>query len=290
MSVQTVADRYEVERRLGGGGMAIVYLARDRELGRPVALKVLADTLADDAQIRQRFVREARLAARLSHPNVVRVYDAGEEGGRPYIVMECVDGESVAELLRREGAQAPDRVADLGVIGSIPLDEFSPDAAAAARWTETVLTDYSRSYLESLRPAAKLDGAELYHASPRDPVWDYVLSEPVARESLEITEAPVVMVGHSHVPLAMILENGRANGGLAPGGHEADLSRGRWLLNPGSVGQPRDNDARAAYLILDLDEHRASFIRVTYPVERTQAEIRERGLPETLAQRLALGL
>jgi len=114
VSVRTVADRYEVERTLGGGGMAIVYLARDRELGRPVALKVLAETLADDAQIRQRFVREARLAARLSHPNVVRVYDAGEEGGRPYIVMECVDGESVAELLRREGAQASDRVAELG--------------------------------------------------------------------------------------------------------------------------------------------------------------------------------
>ena len=83
MSVQTVADRYEVERMLGGGGMAIVYLARDRELGRPVALKVLAETLADDPEIRQRFVREARLAARLSHPNVVRVYDAGEEDGRP---------------------------------------------------------------------------------------------------------------------------------------------------------------------------------------------------------------
>jgi serine/threonine protein kinase len=114
LSVQTVADRYEVERTLGGGGMAVVYLARDRELGRPVALKVLAETLADDAEIRQRFVREARLAARLSHPNVVRVYDAGEEGGRPYIVMECVDGESLAELLRREGALVPDRVADLG--------------------------------------------------------------------------------------------------------------------------------------------------------------------------------
>jgi len=114
VTVQTVADRYEVERTLGGGGMAIVYLAHDRELGRPVAVKVLAETLADDAEIRQRFVREARLAARLSHPNVVRVYDAGEEGGRPYIVMECVDGESVAELLRREGAQGPDRVADLG--------------------------------------------------------------------------------------------------------------------------------------------------------------------------------
>jgi predicted phosphodiesterase len=179
---------------------------------------------------------------------------------------------------------------DLGVIGAIPLDEFSPDAATAARWTEGVLSEYSRSYLESLQPQAEVEGAELYHASPRDPVWDYVLSEPVARESLEMTEAPVVMVGHSHVPLAMVLENGRANGGLAPGGHEADLTKGRWLLNPGSVGQPRDNDPRAAYLVFDQDERRAAYRRIAYAVERTQAEIRERGLPETLAQRLALGL
>ena len=179
---------------------------------------------------------------------------------------------------------------DLGVLGTIPLDEFSPDAASAARWTETVLTEYSRAYLESLRPEAKVDDAELFHASPRDPVWDYVLSEPVARESLELTEAPVVMVGHSHVPLAMVLENGRAKGGLAPAGHEVDLAQGRWLLNPGSVGQPRDNDPRAAYVVLDQDERRAYFRRIAYPVERTQAEIRERGLPETLAQRLALGL
>jgi predicted phosphodiesterase len=179
---------------------------------------------------------------------------------------------------------------DLGVLGTIPLDEFSPDAASAARWTETVLTEYSRAYLESLRPEAKVDDAELFHASPRDPVWDYVLSEPVARESLELTEAPVVMVGHSHVPLAMVLENGRAKGGLAAGGHEVDLARGRWLLNPGSVGQPRDNDPRAAYVVLDQGERRAYFRRIAYPVERTQAEIRERGLPDTLAQRLALGL
>jgi predicted phosphodiesterase len=179
---------------------------------------------------------------------------------------------------------------DLGVIGSIPLDEFSPDAAVAARWTENVLSDSSRSYLESLAPQAEVAGVELYHASPRDPVWDYVLSEPVARESLEITHAAVVMVGHSHVPLAMILENGRANGGLAPGGHEVDLARGRWLLNPGSVGQPRDNDPRAAYVLLDLDARRAQFRRVEYEVEKTQAAILERGLPEMLAQRLALGL
>jgi serine/threonine-protein kinase len=114
LSAQIVAGRYEVERTLGGGGMAVVYLARDGELGRPVALKVLAENLADDAELRHRFVREARLAARLSHPNVVRVYDAGEEDGRPYIVMECVEGESLAELLRREGRLDPDRVAELG--------------------------------------------------------------------------------------------------------------------------------------------------------------------------------
>jgi serine/threonine-protein kinase len=115
LSVQTVAGRYEVEKTLGGGGMAVVYLARDGELGRPVAVKVLADNLAGDAELRERFVREGRLAARLSHPNVVRVYDAGEEDGRPFIVMECVEGESLAETVRREGRLEPDRVAELGV-------------------------------------------------------------------------------------------------------------------------------------------------------------------------------
>jgi serine/threonine protein kinase len=87
LTVETIADgRYRVEGTIGHGGMAVVYLARDIELGRPVALKVLAQNLADDADLRARFVREARLAARLSHPNVVQVYDAGEEDGVPFIV------------------------------------------------------------------------------------------------------------------------------------------------------------------------------------------------------------
>jgi eukaryotic-like serine/threonine-protein kinase len=115
LSVQSVGGRYEVEKTLGGGGMAVVYLARDGELGRPVAVKVLAENLADDPELRERFVREARLAARLSHPNVVRVYDAGEEAGRPYIVMECVEGESLAETARREGRLDPARVVELAL-------------------------------------------------------------------------------------------------------------------------------------------------------------------------------
>jgi eukaryotic-like serine/threonine-protein kinase len=102
LSVDTIArGRYRIEDTLGHGGMAVVYVAEDAELGRPVAVKVLAEQFAADDEFRRRFVREARLAARLSHPNVVHVYDAGEEDGRPFIVMELVPGETVADLLAR---------------------------------------------------------------------------------------------------------------------------------------------------------------------------------------------
>jgi serine/threonine protein kinase len=95
--------RYRLERPLGHGGMASVYLARDSELGRPVAVKLLAENAAGDDGLRERFVREARLAARLSHPNVVSVFDAGEDEGRPYIVMEHVEGETLSEVIGRRG-------------------------------------------------------------------------------------------------------------------------------------------------------------------------------------------
>jgi len=101
-----LAGRYRVERVLGEGGMARVDLARDVELDRLVAVKVLADHLADDPELRARFVREGRLAARLSHPHVVGVLNAGEEDGRPYIVMEYVDGGTLADVIRRDGALA----------------------------------------------------------------------------------------------------------------------------------------------------------------------------------------
>jgi diadenosine tetraphosphatase ApaH/serine/threonine PP2A family protein phosphatase len=178
---------------------------------------------------------------------------------------------------------------DLGVLGSLSIDDFSLEAAYSAQWTRTVLSDASRAYLEGLPSQAQVDGAELFHASPRDPVWEYILSVEAALDALDLTEAPVVLVGHSHVALAIQLDGGSLEGGLAPEGFEADLSRGRWLLNPGSVGQPRDGDPRAAYLLLDFEARRAWFRRVPYPVERTQAEIRERKLPDVLAERLARG-
>jgi eukaryotic-like serine/threonine-protein kinase len=106
-----IGTRYRIQRELGHGGMATVYLAHDEELGRPVAVKVLADHLADDEAFRARFLREARLAGQLSHPNLVRVYDAGEADGRPFIVMEYVPGRSLADV----GRLPVNRVVDLGV-------------------------------------------------------------------------------------------------------------------------------------------------------------------------------
>jgi eukaryotic-like serine/threonine-protein kinase len=116
MSVQALAGgRYRVEDVLGRGGMASVYLARDEELERPVAVKVLAEHLADQPEFHDRFLREARLAAQLSHPNVVQVFDVGEENGSPFIVMECVEGSTLAQELKERGPLEPDEVVDLAL-------------------------------------------------------------------------------------------------------------------------------------------------------------------------------
>jgi predicted phosphodiesterase len=179
---------------------------------------------------------------------------------------------------------------DLAVLGTIDVGEFSGDAAAAALWTRQALGEEQAAWLRTLEPQAVLPGVELFHGSPRDAVWDYVLSEQVALISILETEAPILLVGHSHVALALGWDGEALTGGLAPAGTDVDLTARRWLLNPGSVGQPRDGDARAAWLLIDIDAGRAAFRRVPYPIEETQAEIRERGLPDALANRLAHGV
>jgi diadenosine tetraphosphatase ApaH/serine/threonine PP2A family protein phosphatase len=178
---------------------------------------------------------------------------------------------------------------DLVALGTLDVEDFNEEAAAAALWTRGELDDRWRSFLSGLETSASTDGAQLFHASARDPVWEYVLTAEAAYFSLLATEAPLVLVGHSHVALAIGLDDTELHGGLAPADTEIQLEK-RWLLNPGSVGQPRDGDPRAAWLELDTDEKLARFHRVAYPIERTQAEIRERGLPETLAARLAHGV
>jgi predicted phosphodiesterase len=180
---------------------------------------------------------------------------------------------------------------DLGVLGRLDLEDFSFDAAASARWTTEVLEAGAREYLESHEPQAVEGDFGLYHASARDPVWEYVLTPFAALASFAASDTRILLVGHSHVALAFKLAEQRLETTIAPGGTELDLSgEGRWILNPGAVGQPRDGDARAAYLLIDEEKERADYRRVGYPVERTQEEIRAEGLPQPLADRLAHGL
>jgi len=200
-----------------------------------------------------------------------------------------------AALLRERATVCLAGNHDLVVLGKIPMTAFADDAATAAVWTQRTLDDDARAFLEKLEPLATVPGAELFHGSPRDPVWDYVLSENAARQSFAATTEPLVLVGHSHVALELSSDGLRLQGGTADAGTQLDLGGPRRLLNPGSVGQPRDGDPRAAWLEInkaEIDNERgwATFRRTTYPVELTQAEMRGQGLPEILAERLAHGV
>ena len=197
---------------------------------------------------------------------------------------ECVD------LVRERSTLSLCGNHDLAVIGTIDVGDFTGDAGAAARWTAGVLGEPQAAWLRELSPSAEREGFELFHGSPRDPVWDYVLNEQVALISILETTAPIVLVGHSHVALALGWDGAELSGGVAPDRSEIDLGSGRWLLNPGSVGQPRDGDPRAAWLLIDDVAGRATFRRVPYPIHETQAAIRDQGLPDVLASRLAHGI
>ena len=224
------------------------------------------------------------MLADLDRESVDEIWCLGDVVGYGPRPNECCD------LIRERTAISLCGNHDLAALGFLDVAEFSGDAAAAARWTSGVLGEAQRAWLGSLAPLARRDGAELFHASPRDPVWEYVLSEEVALLSLEATTEPIVLVGHTHVALALALEDDRIDGGLAPGGITVELRERRFLVNPGSVGQPRDGDPRAAWLLLDTDAGTAGFRRARYQIEETQKEMRHAGLPETLAGRLAHGL
>jgi diadenosine tetraphosphatase ApaH/serine/threonine PP2A family protein phosphatase len=179
---------------------------------------------------------------------------------------------------------------DLAVRGTIHLDEFGGEAAVAARWTREALAPSAQAFLDRLEPEGTAHGIALYHGSARDPVWEYVLDDEAALVTIKLAGTPLVLVGHSHVALQVVKSDDDLQGGVAPAGRELELGGVRALLNPGSVGQPRDTDPRAAWLLLDLDARRATFRRTEYDIERTQREIRDAGLPEMLAGRLSLGL
>jgi diadenosine tetraphosphatase ApaH/serine/threonine PP2A family protein phosphatase len=179
---------------------------------------------------------------------------------------------------------------DLVVTGEIDLGDFSSSAAVAAQWTREHISDGAMEFLRALRPEQDGHAVGLYHASPRDPVWEYVLSTWQADECMDLMEPRVGAVGHSHVALWFRRTGeGQVEGAPAEGGLEHDLSDDEWLINPGAVGQPRDGDPRAAWLLLDTEGWSAEWRRVEYPIEQAASAIEDAGLPTVLAQRLYTG-
>ena len=179
---------------------------------------------------------------------------------------------------------------DLVVIDKLPIAEFSAAAAAAAEWTREHMAEESLEFLRGLEPLDTARAIGLYHASPRDPVWEYVLSSWQAQECIAAMDARVGAVGHSHVALFFHVNgSGEVVGAQAPGGTELDISQGRWLINPGGVGQPRDGDPRAAWLLLDTGNWTAAWRRVVYPIEEAAQAIEAAGLPSVLGNRLYAG-
>jgi diadenosine tetraphosphatase ApaH/serine/threonine PP2A family protein phosphatase len=178
---------------------------------------------------------------------------------------------------------------DLVVLGRLDVETFSANAAVAALWTQDHIARESVDYLSALSPEDEGHTVGLYHASPRDPVWEYVLSTGQASACMDAMGPRVGVVGHSHVALWFMRGEGGVSGDMAPGGSELDLSEGDWLVNPGGVGQPRDGDPRAAWLLLDLERWTASWRRVEYPIEEAARAIQDAGLPSALSDRLYVG-
>jgi diadenosine tetraphosphatase ApaH/serine/threonine PP2A family protein phosphatase len=177
---------------------------------------------------------------------------------------------------------------DVAALGRLRLGGFNSDAATTARWTRERLDPGNREWLDALPMTAVWHGIRLVHASPSDPEeWNYVLSVHDAEIEFEAFEEPLCVIGHSHVPGNFVRER---NGVRYQRDAEVTLGRGaRYLVNIGSVGQPRDGDSRAAYALIHDDPPRLEHRRVEYDVAKAAAAILAAGLPQFLAERLRWG-
>lgn len=232
---------------------------------------------------------------------------------------ECI------EIVRERAALCVMGNHDWAVLGrpGINVDDFNPQARQAVLWTREELKPENRRYLESLAdmpiqpPDTQLQSILVTHASPHEPVWEYILTPTVALENFAVFNERICLVGHTHKPAVyrwqyfhMPYDSDEVVSAGAPGGdengggmatveylqprtdgpiHLATSETQRLIVNPGSVGQPRDNDARAAYALLDLQYMTWMYARVAYPIELTQNQIRAAKLPKRLIDRLSFG-
>ena len=200
--------------------------------------------------------------------------------------------DACADLVRERCATCLVGNHDLAVLGALDIGAFSEAAAEAVAWTRENVAERTLAMLRGLTPVGRREEIGLFHASPRDPVWEYVLSAEQADACLEAQDERICLIGHSHVSLFFERPEagpGEIRGAQAGDGTLLDLGDGAWLLNPGSVGQPRDGDPRAAWLEVDTKAQAARFHRAAYDVEQAAAAIAAAGLPRRLGERLRVG-
>jgi predicted phosphodiesterase len=179
---------------------------------------------------------------------------------------------------------------DAAAIGLIEVDAFNPEARKTVLWTQERLTQSSQDYLLNLPERIDLEYITLVHGSPFRPIWEYLLDTRSATISFEFFETPYCFVGHTHLPVCYLLPDDRLTAHLIVPENTTSMELApRAILNPGSVGQPRDHDPRAAYAILDLTDFTCKWHRVEYDIAGVQERMRFENLPERHITRLAAG-
>ncbi|HUG29139.1 MAG TPA: metallophosphoesterase family protein [Candidatus Limnocylindria bacterium] len=199
------------------------------------------------------------------------------------------DPDAVVARLRSIGAEGVRGNHDAAACGGSEIEWFNPDARRAMEWTRDAIAPETAEWLAALPERRVLDGVDLAHASPREPIWEYVTTAGVALANLALVEGPIGLHGHTHIPVAWLEDGGRVELVRAAREPSLELRGRRSLVNPGSVGQPRDGDARASYAILDPGAGTVHWHRVAYDIEAVQAAMQEAGLPASLSARLAVG-
>jgi diadenosine tetraphosphatase ApaH/serine/threonine PP2A family protein phosphatase len=180
---------------------------------------------------------------------------------------------------------------DWAALGKLDIAQFNSAARLAAEWTAQQLTPANRNLLAALPIERVIGDFTLAHGSPREPIWEYIVSSGEAAANIPYFTTPYCLVGHTHIPLVFRTPEGKdqAAAWRPQPGEQLALTGRRLIANPGGVGQPRDGDPRAAYGYLDTVEGTLTFHRVAYPVEVTQEKMRQAGLPSSLWQRLSFG-
>jgi diadenosine tetraphosphatase ApaH/serine/threonine PP2A family protein phosphatase len=200
------------------------------------------------------------------------------------------DPDGVVARLIEIGATGVRGNHDSAAAGGNEIDWFNSDARAAMEWTRTQITPETRAWLAAL-PLTRTEGDfTVVHGSPRDPIWEYVTSLPVARANIAALTTRWGLHGHTHIPICWREDDGRIEAVSPTNGSSLALDARRVLLNPGSVGQPRDGDPHASYLIIDTDASRCTWTRVAYDIDAVQSAMTDQGLPQRLIVRLSYGI